>query len=159
MKQYSYNAAVDYDGVAKALAKIEDSPDLYLFRKRDTPRNTEKMDVSKMYLIEAIASKMSKTMGKLVNPVDIMFLIWLRDYEYVSRGYTVKSMGFLTIYTSYRFFMRNKKNGFINEVRTRTVGVRNGSSFYISPAGEELAKRAINVLKNGTVKGFSKHGR
>jgi len=157
--QYSYQVASNYDKVQQALDELEDSPELYLFRKRDKPRNTETMDVSKIYLIEAIASKLSKASGVSIYPVDIAFIIWLRDYEYVSRGFTVKSLGFLTIHTSYKFFARNKKNKLITEVRTRTIGVRNGSAFYLSPEGEALAKRAINVLKNGTVKGFSKHGR
>lgn len=154
MAQYQYHAAPDYERVKEALLDMETDPEVFHYRERKTHVNINSMAISNMYLIEAMACKLTKEFNVQIHSVDLMFLIWLRDYEYVSRGFIVKSLGFLTIYTSYKFIQRNKKNKYITEVRARTIGVRNGSAYYLSAKGADLAERIYQVLKSGKIINF-----
>lgn len=149
--QYQYNVAPNYERVKAALLEMETNPEVFHYRAKKKPVNVHAMSIKDMHLIEAMASKMTKELKASIHSVDLMFLIWLRDYEYVSRGFIVKSLGFLTIYTSYVFLQRNKKNNYITEVRARTVGVRNGSAYYLSAKGADLAERIYQVLKSGKI--------
>lgn len=149
--QYQYNIAPNYERVKEALLEMETDPEVFHHRQRKEPINVDTMLIKQMHLIEAMACKLTKEFKTQIHSVDLMFLIWLRDYEYVSRGFIVKSLGFLTIYTSYTFLQRNKKNNYITEVRARTIGVRNGSAYYLSSKGADLAERMYQVLKTGKI--------
>jgi len=152
--QYQYKPAPDYERVKEALLDAEVNAEEHHHRKRKNPVNVDKMSIKDIYLIEAFASKMTKEMKIKVHSVDLMFLLWARDFEYFSRGFVVKSLMFLTIFTSFVFFQRNKKNKFVTEVRTRSIGMRNGSSYYLSHKGQELAERMYQVFKTGKITSF-----
>lgn len=149
--QYQYHIAANYKRVKEALLEMKDNPEVFHYRAKKKPVNVDAMSIKDMYLIEAFACKLTKELKTQIHSVDLMFLIWMMDYEYVSRGFMVKSLGFLTIYTSYKFLQRNKKNKYITEVRARTIGIRNGSAYYLSAKGADLAKRIYEVLKTGKI--------
>lgn len=150
--RYKVQHPKEFDRIIEAIDEVEHTDEVYLFKKKDVPLNQGSLSLANLHLIEGMAAKITKVLDKPVHSVDLVFLIWLRDYEYVSRGYAVQQMEFLTIAGSYRFFQRNLAHSFLKEVRTRTVGLRNGSSFYLSKKGYDLAAKVATVLENNDLK-------
>lgn len=144
----------DYDLVKDYIAKLEADGANHMYKLKENPKTKDKMWINHIYMVESFASKLASLLDIDIYTQDLMFLLWLRDYEYVSRTYIVKTLGFPSHYASYKFLQRLVKNGFVKVVRTRHVGVHNGSAFYITKKGEDLALRTYNALKDGRSESF-----
>lgn len=150
--RYKVQHPKKFDEIIEAIDVVEQTDEVFLFKKKDVPLNVGSLSLSSLHLIEGMAARITKVLDKPIHSVDLVYLIWLRDYEYVSRGYSVQQMEFLTIAGSYRFFQRNLAHGLLKQVRTRTIGLRNGSSFYLSKKGFDLANKVANIFETNDLK-------
>lgn len=148
-------SAADYDRVKAYITKLEADGATHMHKFRAEPRTKDTMMINNIYLVESFASRLASILEIEICQQDLMFLLWIRDYEYVSRSYITKTLGFPSHHASYKFLKRLANNGFVNVVRTRHIGIHNGSAFHITAKGEELAIRIYNALKNGNSSAFS----
>ena len=139
----------NYSNVKKYIRELEEDGATHMYKFKKEPKNTASMEIYNVYMLENFSSRIAAMKKVDLYTQDLMMLIWLRDYEYVSRSYITKTLGFPSHYSSYKFMKRNVDNGYVKVIRTRHVGVHNGSAFYLTKKGENLAKQVYDALRVG----------
>lgn len=143
-----------YDDVLDAIKWYGEYEDTGRYRRVSEKVYTEKMDVSNLYMLEALASKISRSVSNNVYTADLAFLIWAREYEYFSRSHVVTKLAFLSTKRQYEFFKRQFKNGFVERIGKNQIGVKFSTVFYLTSFGKDVADKVYEVLKNGDTRYF-----
>jgi len=146
---YKPTKAPEHKDVLDAISYYRDNEDVSIFRKRKEKRYTEKIDISNLYMIEAMASKVTRVAGIPVFSADIGFLLWAVDYEYFSRDHVIIYLKFLSKRRQYEFFKRQVANGFVKMVRIEGIGSKSTATFYLTDLGYSVADKVYEVMLSG----------
>ena len=151
---YNPKIASFYKGIQEAVRDFSGDREVGLFSKRNKPRNTEPIPVENLYMIEALSAKIMNQTGNFVYSIDLVFLLIMRDYEYISRAHLLYNFRFLSKVAQYQFFDRQKKNKFVRSVVSRLRFGHSKTAFLLTDFGNKVADDVYNLLLSGDQRGL-----